>query len=168
MKVLFIRHAPAGDKARYAAKGGDDAKRPLTAAGREKMRKAAKGLLSVVRSIDLIATSPLVRARQTAEIVAERFGGTKIAQVAALSPGVSPKDTLSRLAALGLTPVLAAVGHEPHLSSVVALALTGGAGLRLELKKGACCLVEFPDKPEAGAGTLLWLLAPAQLRELAR
>lgn len=167
MKVLFIRHAPAGDKAEYAAKGGDDSRRPLTAGGQAKMRKAAKGLANVVDAIDVIATSPLVRARQTAEIVAARFKTGKVVQLAELSPGVSPKDALSRLSTLGRARVLAAVGHEPHLSSVVDLALTGGKGLKLELKKGACCLVEFPGKPEAGTGRLIWALAPAQLRGLA-
>lgn len=166
MKVLFIRHAPAGDKAKHAAKGGDDSQRPLTAIGRIKMRKAAKGLARLVDSIDTIATSPLVRARQTADIVAAKFKTAKLVEIGELAPDVEPKDTLARLAALGRAKVIAAVGHEPHLSSVIAHAVCAGRGLRLELKKGACCLVDFPGKIAAGAGTLLWALPPAHLRKL--
>jgi len=166
MRVLFIRHAPAGDRAEYAKTGKSDGGRPLTSAGRKKMRKAARGLTRLMPSLDIVATSPLRRAWQTSRIVAEAFDGARLIELAELSPTSHPKELAARLRTLADAKVIALVGHEPHLSSAVDYMTTGGRGLRLELKKGACCLVEFEHKPEMGAGTILWSLAPAHLRKL--
>lgn len=166
MEALFIRHAPAGDREKFTAKGGDDAQRPLTPAGRWKMKKAARGLAKVVGVPDALAASPLVRARQTAAIVAQVFGISKPLQIAELSPGRAPQDLVKRLQTMGRTRLVALVGHEPHLSTTIGH-LIGAKGLKLELKKGGCCLVRFSGKPAAGAGTLIWSLAPAHLRKLA-
>ncbi len=167
MQVLFIRHAPAGKRSKHAAAGGNDSERPLTPAGRRKMKKAARGLSRLMRSPDVIATSPLARARQTARIVCDAFSGSRLIELAELSPGRSPHDLLDSLRGMGRTRVLALVGHEPSLSGCVDFLTTGGKGLRVELKKGACCLLEFNDKPAAAAGRLLWSLTPSQLRKLA-
>jgi phosphohistidine phosphatase len=61
---------------------------------------------------------------------------------------------------------IAAVGHEPHLSGLVSLLLTGRAGAVIELKKGAACLLDLGEQPAAGKARLLWALTPAQLRRL--
>jgi phosphohistidine phosphatase len=166
MQLLFVRHAPAGDRAKYAKTGRPDAERPLTPAGIRKMKKAARGLKRILSTLDLVATSPLKRARQTAHIVADAFSAVKIAEFEELSPSREPKELAARLRSLKGARVVALVGHEPHLSSAVAHMISGGSKLRLELKKGACCLVGFDRTPEAGAGTLLWSLAPAHLRKL--
>src|SRR5262249_17271331 len=86
MNLLIIRHATAQDKGEWAKSGRSDDERPLTGEGRRKMAQTAKGLRNVVDQIDVLATSPLVRARQTAEIVAEEFDDLVLKTTKALVP----------------------------------------------------------------------------------
>src|SRR5580692_8521046 len=73
LDLLIVRHGPAGDRDEWAASGKDDDERPLTARGIREMRRAARGLRRLVGSVDAIGTSPLVRARETAEILGRAF-----------------------------------------------------------------------------------------------
>ena len=166
MKLLVIRHAIAEDRDKFAEEGQSDDQRPLTESGERKMKKAAKGLHSVVDGIDHLATSPLTRAGQTADIVSSEFdiGGAEV--IPSLVPEAKPEDFAAWLASQTGKDVIAIVGHEPHLSSLVTWFLTGAPGSRIELKKGGACLVEFDSTPTAGSGTLLWLMTPRQLRRL--
>jgi len=86
MRLLVIRHAPAGDREAWSAEGKDDRARPLTAAGRRKMREAANGLARLVPRPAALGTSPLVRARETARLAARALGAVRAEEVAALSP----------------------------------------------------------------------------------
>ena len=168
MHLLIIRHAVAEEKEAWAATGEPDERRPLTADGRKKMRRAARGLRQLAPSIDLLGASPLVRAAQTAEIVADVYGALAPVTVGALTPERAPGDFLSWLrdAAPG-HEVVAAVGHEPHLSGLVSWLLTGHATPSVvELRKGAACLIRFDGEPKKGEGCLEWLLQPRQLRQL--
>jgi phosphohistidine phosphatase len=168
MHLLIIRHAVAEEKEAWAATGEPDERRPLTADGRKKMRRATRGLRHLAPSIDLLGASPLVRAAQTAEIVADVYGALAPVTVGALTPERAPGDFLSWLrdAAPG-HEVVAAVGHEPHLSGLVSWLLTGRAAPSVvELKKGAACLIRFDGEPKKGEGCLAWLLQPRQLRQL--
>src|SRR3954468_3537196 len=97
MQLVIIRHGLAGDREAFAATGQDDALRPLTAEGRRKMKRNAKGLRRVVAAIDVLGASPLVRAAQTASIVASAYGGLEVTTVPALAPGTSPRSFLARL-----------------------------------------------------------------------
>ena len=78
MQLLVIRHGLAGQREDWERKGRSDALRPLTPGGRKRMRRVAAGLVRLVEKLDLLASSPLVRARQTAEIVKDAFGGPAI------------------------------------------------------------------------------------------
>lgn len=167
MKVLVIRHAIAGDRDEYAFTGRPDAERPLTKQGREKMKRAAAGLVTVVDRLGLIATSPLVRAVQTAEIVADEYGGMDLTIVNELAPERAPADLLPWLRSHQPDASIAVVGHEPHLGFLVGWLLTGRHESFVELKKGAAVLLEFDDPPAAGNATLLWALPPGVLRKLA-
>lgn len=167
MKVLVIRHAIAGDRDEYAFTGRPDAERPLTKQGREKMKRAAAGLVTVVERLGLIATSPLVRAVQTAEIVADEYGGMDLTIVNELAPERAPADLLPWLRSHEPDASIAVVGHEPHLGFLVGWLLTGRHESFVELKKGAAVLLEFDDPPAAGNATLLWALPPGVLRKLA-
>jgi phosphohistidine phosphatase len=113
-------------------------------------------------------TSPLVRARQTARILARRTGDSAVVRVARwMEPDTAVADTIRALAALK-TQRVAVVGHMPHLGSLVQ-ALTGGArGKPVALKKAGVCCIEFPAAPAAGAGVLLWLMQPRHLAAVAR
>lgn len=166
MKVLLIRHARAQERSARTALAQRDHARRLTDTGRKDMRRAAKGLRKIAPDLDILASSPLVRARETAEIIARVFGGPAITELAALAPGVTPEELLGWLREQGANSV-ALVGHEPDLSRMAAYLLSGEARGFIELKKGAACMIEFDSAPAAGTGTLSWLLAPGQLRRLA-
>jgi phosphohistidine phosphatase len=166
MELLVIRHADAGDAADFARSGRPDDERPLSAEGRKKMSQGARGLREIAPDVAVLATSPLTRARQTADIVAEAYGGLPIETVPALRPAQPPAalaEWLARRAAEGLVAV---VGHEPHLSTTVGWLLTGEARSLVELKKGAACLLATDRAWGPGAAVLRWSLMPGQLRAL--
>jgi phosphohistidine phosphatase len=166
MNLLVIRHGPAGDRDEFAFTGRPDSERPLTKDGRVKMRRAAAGLARIADAPDLIATSPLARAVQSAEIVADAFGGMDLTIVDELSPEHAPDDLLPWLRGRDPGATIAVVGHEPHLGFLVGWLLTGRHESFVELKKGAACMLRFDDPPAAGAASLLWALEPGQLRKL--
>jgi phosphohistidine phosphatase len=166
MKLLLIRHAVAEEREDFARTGKDDSLRPLTDEGRKKMKQAARGLKSLVPEVDLLATSPLTRAAQTAAILDSVYGGLNEVEIDELAPEVSPVEFLSWLRRQ--TPeVVAAVGHEPSISLIVSLLLTGTEKRIFAFRKGGACLLEFPGEVGAGTATLLWALSPALLRYLA-
>jgi len=166
MDLLVVRHGVAGEREDWS---GDDDLRPLTDDGIAKMRKAAQGLHTLIERVDLLAASPLVRAQQTAEILAKalRYSGD-IETVDALRPGQDPPQLLEWLRQHGASEMIAVAGHEPHLSTAVWWLLSERRDRRFELKKGGACLLRFEDKVEAGKAQLVWLLTPTQLRALAR
>jgi len=173
MNLLVIRHAIAEDKETFAASGRSDDQRPLTEAGRSKMRRAAEGLRATCPRIAVLASSPLLRARETAEIVAPVFKVARVEIVEALRPDRPFEDLTAWLRrrvapnGCGEDATVAVVGHEPHLSGLVTWLMTATTESRLELKKGGACLLAFDRVPAAGQATLRWALTPAQLRALA-
>ncbi|MEQ6341140.1 MAG: phosphohistidine phosphatase SixA [Gammaproteobacteria bacterium] len=166
MKLLVIRHAPAEDREIFATSGEPDEARPLTDIGRKKMRKAARGLHAVIPQIDLLATSPLVRAAETARIIADAYGRLTAVEVQELAPGHAPESVLSWLRTQKGHDTVAVVGHEPDLGHLVSWLLTGKKQPFIEFKKGAACLIEFPNGIVQGKAILIWALAPSQLRTL--
>lgn len=166
MELLVIRHGIAEDRDAFAASGTDDAQRPLTQEGRRKMRQVARALTTLVPALDVLASSPLVRARQTADLVAKAYSGLAITEITQLEPDQHPDAFAEWLGGQARRGVIAAVGHEPLLGRIVSHLLAGRAESFIELKKGGVCLVGFPDRVEPGAGLLRWALTPGQLREL--
>src|SRR5438552_11068033 len=132
MNLLIIRHAIAEDKERFAATGRHDDQRPLTEAGRDKMRRAAEGLRTVIPRVAVLASSPLVRARETAEIVAPAVWLARVVIVDALRPDRDVDELLDGLLER-IAPneksdderTVAVVGDEPHLVVVVTWFLLG-------------------------------------------
>lgn len=155
------------DRDEFAETGRPDAERPLTPDGREKMRRTAAGLALLVPAPAILASSPLVRALETTALLAKEWPDAEREITAALSPE-SPHaeftDWYRKHAARGL---IAAVGHEPHLSGLASWLLTRRASPVLEFKKGGAALLEFDSRIGAGLAQLRWLLAPGQLRMLA-
>lgn len=166
MKLLLIRHAIAEEREDFARTGKDDHLRPLTDEGRKKMKQAAKGLRRIAPDIDLLATSPLTRAAQTGAILDAVYDGLKEVEVQQLSPDATPEDFL-RWLRKRKEECVAAVGHEPSLSLILAWLLTGNERRLFAFRKGGACLLEFEDEPAAGTATLIWAMTPALLRELA-
>ena len=164
MNVGFFRHGPAVAR---GTEGIAEADRPLTADGRKKTVQAAKGLRALDLKFDAIFTSPLPRARQTAEIVAGVLQLKAPEVLDGLSPGGSPRRLLSGLRELKAeTPLL--VGHEPLLSSSVLLAICGAAAGAIELKKAGLAVVEFESSSARPRGMLKLLLSGSALRALAK
>ena len=165
MRLLLVRHAIAEEREDFARTGKDDRLRPLTHEGRKKMKQAARGLRSLIPEIDLLATSPLTRASQTAAILDSVYGGLDEVEIDELSPESTPEELL-RWLRQQKADVLAAVGHEPSLSQILGWLLTGTDRRLFAFRKGGACLLELPDDPAGGTATLLWALTPAQLRRL--
>jgi phosphohistidine phosphatase len=167
MRLLVVRHAIAEDRATFARSQKDDADRPLTPEGRRKMARGALGLKRIVPELDILATSPYRRALDTAEIIAEAYGGLGVERVPDLAPGGGQDRVVGWLAGRRARGVVAIVGHEPDLSRLVCALLVRANGPFLELRKGAACLLEFPGAVATGAATLDWFLGPKHLRRLA-
>ena len=166
MILYILRHGIAED----TGPGGDDRARRLTPRGRLKMRAAATGMQRLGLRFDVLLTSPLVRAKETAAIVAEGYGGNPDPrELAALASGMAPADTVRALRPYARHAHVLIVGHEPGLSGVAALLLTGSSeGFALDLKKGGLLALQLDGSPAPGGATLRWVLTPRQLRRLAR
>lgn len=165
MKLLIIRHAHAGDREDWAREGKEDFARPLSGKGRKDMREAVAGLERLLPRTDALFTSPLLRAAETARILAHAYG-LEPKEVPALAQEVPPRETLRWLSGRG-EKVLAVVGHEPGLGILAGLLLCGEWRPFITLKKGQACLLKFSGRARAGNGTLLWSLTPKQLRRFA-
>ncbi len=163
MKLLVIRHAVAMDQEAFARTEQSDDLRPLTAEGTREMEQVATGLRAEIKTLDLLAASPLVRARQTADIVAEAYGIGPAEITDSLVPGASMEEFEEWCASPEERKVVAVVGHEPHLGCLVTWLMTGRSESRIRLRKGGACLLEFESQVRRGSGTLNWLLAPRQL-----
>lgn len=161
MRLLIVRHAIAEDR----APGLSDAERALTPEGISKFERAAAGLARIVDRPDAVLTSPLKRARQTAEIAARAWGRVEPRELDALAGGtIAPLAKAVDACPGDATVVL--VGHEPHVSELLARLIGSRDGDRASFKKGAAALVELEDGLEDG-GRLVWFLPPKVLRELA-
>lgn len=156
MDLFFLRHGAAFE--REAWNGSDDA-RPLTAEGVTGIEREAKALANLKVRPTRILTSPLIRARQTAEIIAEGLGLDAAAEESLLAPGFTTEALRRILAAQPRADSLLFVGHEPDFSLVVEHLIGGG---RVELKKGGIARVRIDDSTTP-RGTLLWLLPPRVL-----
>ncbi len=166
MRLLVIRHAIAAERDEWAQTGKPDGERPLTDRGRSRMREAARGLARLVDVPDVIATSPLTRAAQTAAIVGKALGAPDPAELPALLPDADYATLVSWLRGLKTQGTVAVVGHEPHLSGLVCYLLTGRRETFLDLKKGAAALIQLADPPTPGVARLLWTIAPGGLRRI--
>ena len=143
-----------------------DAERPLTPAGRAEFSVAARGLARIVGRVDVLLTSPLARARETAEIAASVF--KDVAPV--IEPGLASDRVHATVAALARHPpdaTVALVGHGPMLGVLLARMVGSADADRFTLRRGGAALVDLPDGP-GSAGQLIWFLPPRVLRALAK
>ena len=166
MEIYLIRHAIAqqlGQKNDFT-----DEKRALTSQGRERMREIARGLKRLGVVPDLVMTSPLARAMETGDILAEALGleHKQIKRSDALLPGGSFDQLFAELKHQKRTESVALVGHEPDLSSLLSRIVSGDGSLSIPLKKGGVCCISVSETVPAFKGSLIWLLTPKQLRLL--
>jgi phosphohistidine phosphatase len=160
-RLYLIRHAIA------AARGPrwpDDRRRPLTARGIERMQAIVKGLARLEAPPDVILTSPLTRAIETARLVSDGLEGHPVVrELAPLAPGHGAARTASALAAaVHEARRIAAVGHEPDLGRLAAWLI--GADQPLPFKKGGIGRIDLARWPPDGRGQLVWLATPRLLR----
>lgn len=160
--LYLVRHAIAAER---GEEWPDDAKRPLTERGISRFREGVEGLRWLDVAIDEIFTSPLVRAKQTAELLAAGLDTKPTVKVLdALAPGHGAAATMTQLAKAAKRRRIALVGHEPDLGELAAHLL--GAHRALPFRKGGVCLIEVEGLAAKRAGALGWLLTPRMLRRL--
>ena len=164
MELLIIRHAIALE--RDPLRWRDDGTRPLSPAGIRRSRLAAAGLKEFIKAPNRLLTSPLVRARQTAQILTDIAGWPRPEEAPELAPGVAAQAVFTRLGQ-DRSKVVAVVGHQPGLGILLTACLLGEDGaLAIEMKKNAVACVSFEGSPRAGRGVLKWLATPRMLRGL--
>lgn len=162
MEICLVRHAIAGE--RGAPGYEDDSRRSLTPQGRARMEEAAAGLVRLFTP-QVVLTSPMVRAMETAEVLRKAYGLGKPRTCDALATG----DHDGVLAALEETDAgsIALVGHEPWTSELLSYLLTGERSrMAAVFKKGAAALVRSAADPAPGNCWLEWLIQPGALRKI--
>lgn len=160
MKLVFVRHATAED-------GGPklrDWDRALTDAGRAEAPLVSNALYQLGIQPDIVLSSPLVRAHQTAEIVAAALGST-VTLANELQPGNGTLDHLQHIVGRSTADTVMLVGHEPDLSSLAAR-LINADERGILLKKAGLIRVDIEGRVQAGRGRLVWLLTPRVMRAM--
>lgn len=162
MLLYLVRHAWAEehDEARWP----DDTQRPLTADGQKRFNKVLKKLADIRFAPAIVATSPLVRCMQTAELIAKRFPSRpKVVPLDALAPGSDLATLIEWTAQLGDTDV-AWVGHAPDVEHLAARLISDGS-LSMRFRKGAVMSILFEDGIAEGKGQLQWMATAKLLGE---
>ena len=159
-EIYLVRHGMAAERGKAWP---DDSKRPLTSKGIRQLRKIVEGLEGLDVTLDLVLTSPLVRARQTADVL---HGGlakdAPLEETTRLAPGGRPADVIEVLRKHKKAERIALVGHEPDLGQLAAFLI--GARAPLVFKKGGVCRIDFAKLPPVPPGQLVWFALPTMLR----
>lgn len=170
MRLLLIRHGKAEDPEAWSKSGNDDTERPLTPAGRRRMRDAARGLMTLIPRLDVLATSPLTRAAQTAKILYKAYDHKpQFLEADVLAGGHKPAEVIRWLKDHDLDAggTVALVGHEPDLSRWVAWFLANREQADMvEMKKGAVAALDFPRRLAGGKGLLVGLWTAKTLAQV--
>jgi phosphohistidine phosphatase len=169
MQLILLRHGKAEDRAGSSAKEKGDALRALTAQGKQEMKTAARGLARIIKKIDLLATSPLKRAVQTAELVYGAYGDRpQFVELDLLSGGHSPAEVIKWMKEHDLdSSTVCLVGHEPDLSRWIGLFVSGKEKAVVAMKKGMACVLEFSSMAGPGKGIVAAVYSSKALRRMA-
>lgn len=154
MDVLLLRH---GKAERPSIRVPSDYQRPLTGIGRKEVERVGRAIKKMGINPDVLATSPLVRAAQTAEIVSGYMDAETV-EWEELRPETDPKDTIDMIEAAGADTIML-VGHEPHMSTLISQMISDGSAI-ISLKKGGLACVRVPA---LGPGRLRYVLTLRQL-----
>lgn len=166
MNLYILRHAKAGER---SARFPDDSKRPLTPDGEKEMFRVAKGMRKMELSFGLILSSPFVRAKRTAEIVAEVFKSNKLRLSKNLASGADARDLIHELNDdYHSFKNILLVGHEPYLSKLISRLSASDERLSLHFKKAGLCKLTVGELRFGRCATLEWLLTPKQLAALGK
>ncbi|HKQ50006.1 MAG TPA: phosphohistidine phosphatase SixA [Phycisphaerae bacterium] len=165
MLVYLMRHGIASPRGEL---GIDDAARALTPEGADKVRRICSALRRLKVEFDEIWTSSLIRAKQTAEIVASVWGlGQEVRIVPALEPGGDLRALIDMLRCESAARGVLLTGHEPDMGELAGMLISGRSDATIRFKKGGVGCIELNETPKGGTGELLWLLTPKQLCKIA-
>jgi phosphohistidine phosphatase len=163
MDLYLLRH---GKAEKTVPIGGIDDERPLTGRGKTEIHEIAAWIRSQGYVIDCIATSPLIRARETAAIISEVYPAARGPELwEELSPGVEFDRLLSRIQELHTTPSLLLIGHEPSMSACISRIISGSGNVRIILKKGGLAKIVNFFPSQNSSGDLMWLLSPRHMHK---
>lgn len=167
MNLYILRHGLATELGEKGIRRDED--RPLTAKGRQRLGRITKAMARLELEFDWILSSPLVRAAQTAAIVAEAQGLTKKLEFTNhLRPAGDPRDLIEQITQqLPQAENILLVGHEPYLSKLIAHLIAGNSNLQITLKKAGLCRLEVEKLVFGRCAALAWLLTPRQLEQMA-
>ena len=154
MDIFIMRHGIAED----VSSSGEDRDRALTPEGRQKTRATARKLAEWKVALDVVVTSPYRRTRETAEIMAETLG-CKLVEEPALASGESSSKLFQRLQNMAAFDSVLLVGHEPDLSRLISILISGGIQVHVTMKKGGLCRL-YCTTIAPGRSTLEWMLSP--------
>jgi phosphohistidine phosphatase len=162
VNLYLVRHAIAAERGEEYP---DDGKRPLTVRGVKRFRRIAKRLAEMGMRVDLILSSPFVRARQTADILAQALPGhPPIVETDALLPGATFSELSAVLGDHAQATAIAMTGHQPSIGAFAAR-LAGCRG-EFDMRKGGVCRIDVERLPATGPGALRWLATPKLLTGL--
>lgn len=165
MELWIVRHGIAIERGAPGVKSDDE--RWLTEEGKERTREVAKGLAALGVKPALLLTSPLVRARETAEILAEELGVKKVQETDSLRPGFAMTDLCDAILAAGAPDAVLIVGHEPDLGELISTLVWGDDSGQIAMRKAGVALLTLDKLPPGERGvTLEWLLPPKVLRRV--
>ena len=156
-QLILVRHGIAEDP----APGQADADRALTQRGRDRVTAVAGTLATLLGPVDRRVSSRLLRARQTADLLAEALSPSERAEFPGLAPQGAPREVYTWLNGEPAVETTMLVGHEPQMNLLLGLALTGETVGLARFRKAGVAVVEFPGIPEPGAGRLEAFLPPA-------
>jgi phosphohistidine phosphatase len=164
MNIFILRHGIAVERGTPGFE--NDSQRPLTPKGKRQLRKTAGAMKKMNLRFDLILSSPFERAKQTAEIVAEELKLKKRLKFSdELQSGGEQKRLIREVAELKPPPENALlVGHEPDLSRLISLLVSGGENMAIDFKKGGLCKLEVETLRSCSSAKLIWLLTPKQMK----
>ncbi len=163
MNLYLLRHGLAVEPGTHNFV--QDSERPLTPKGERKLGQIAEAMKALGLSFNLILSSPYLRARQTAEIIAEAYRARKRLQFTdALTPTGNLKELVGLLHAADPAPdCVLLVGHEPYLSKLISLLVSGDTDVQITLKKGGLCKLAIESLKHGRCASLEWLLTPKQM-----
>lgn len=169
MEIYLLRHGEAGQRVPVASR---DMERALTVAGKEEVREVGEAMAEMGYEFDVVATSPLKRAKDTASIVNKALmRKSGVEEWPELSPEGNRETLYKRLAKIKPGSVVMCVGHEPYLTTAIGeitrKGSDGSSGFRIALKKGGLARLSVAGFSPKISGELRWLLTPKQLRKMA-
>lgn len=166
MEIIFVRHAVAMERRDFAKLGKEDSLRPITIKGARRHRRMCKIMQRAVKGAEVVVTSPLMRARQTAEITSQIYGDLSIVEVPELVPTAPPAAFLKWLRVWGrVYKKIIVVGHEPHMGELVSYLVSGQVQQNFIIKKsGFLSVLTGPAaEVEKGSGKVLYHVSPRLL-----